>query len=318
MPTESFNHLFPGYEILGELGRSNARVLTARNQVTGELVAIKHFALNADADTLRLFQRESDIMTSIKNANVVKIKDIHLDAELPYIVMELIEGGDLRSLLKMHVHLDIPTVIRLGLQMAEAFNAIHEKGIIHRDIKPENIMYRNLHSGELHFLLTDFGIAKLRDSSVSVTGAGMMTYEYASPEQFTDSTKITAATDYYSLGVVLYECLTGNVPFKLEEGRLHTHINNVISMPPPALELPKNSLLPPSLMHLVNGLLAKQPEARPAEFVKMKKLLKRADMEEVEGITNPRTCIHAKKTEAALDIPQPAKVQPSTEGVITT
>src|SRR5438093_11879244 len=100
MPTVNFNQHFPGYEILGELGRSNARVLKARNQSNGELVAIKHFSFNTDAATLSRFQQESEIMTTIKHPNIVKIKEVQLDAEMPYVVMELIEGGDLRSLLK--------------------------------------------------------------------------------------------------------------------------------------------------------------------------------------------------------------------------
>src|ERR1700740_3261641 len=100
MATERFEHNFPGYEILAQLGRGNARVLKARNQVTGELVAIKHFAFNTDADTLKRFQRESEIMKVLKHPNIVKIKEVRLEAQLPYIVMELIEGGDLRNLLK--------------------------------------------------------------------------------------------------------------------------------------------------------------------------------------------------------------------------
>ena len=116
MATSVFREYFKGYEILGELGRGNARVLKAKNLVTGELVAIKHFAFNTDADTLRRFQRESEIMKSIEHHCIVKILEVHLDAELPYIVMQLIEGGDLRSLLKSHDTLDIPSVIALVIK----------------------------------------------------------------------------------------------------------------------------------------------------------------------------------------------------------
>src|ERR1044071_7452996 len=136
MPTVSFNQHFPGYEILGELSRSNARVLKARNQLNGELVAIKHFNLGTDKETIKRFQRESEIMMAVQHPNIVKIREIRLQTELPYIVMDYIEGGDLRFLLKEKGKLDTPDIVRLGLQMIQAFAAIHEKGIIHRDIKP--------------------------------------------------------------------------------------------------------------------------------------------------------------------------------------
>src|SRR5690349_15597442 len=136
MATSIFKEYFRGYEILGELGRVNARVLKARHKYTGELVAIKHFAFNTEPDALRRFQRESEIMKSIQHDNIVKIIEVHLDAELPYIVMQLVEGGDLRSLLKTYGTLDIPTVIRLGHHITAALDAIHTKDVVHRDIKP--------------------------------------------------------------------------------------------------------------------------------------------------------------------------------------
>ncbi len=287
MATANFNHHFPGYEILGELAVSNARVLKARNHITGEIVAIKHFHLNTDSDTLRRFQRESEIMTSIQNPYVVKIIDVQLDAPLPYLVMEFVEGGDLRSLLKTHGTADVATTIRLGLQMAEAFKAIHEKGVIHRDVKPENIMYRTLQNGELHFLLTDFGVAKVREQQATLTGHVMMTYEYASPEQFDDPKNIGSATDYYSLGVVLYECLAGTPPFQLVEGRMHTLITQVMNTAPPDLQPAHKKILPQSLQALITGLLAKKPVARINDPIQLKRLLKTADLEAAEGFAQP-------------------------------
>uniref|UniRef100_UPI0035B5972D protein kinase domain-containing protein n=1 Tax=Arsenicibacter rosenii TaxID=1750698 RepID=UPI0035B5972D len=277
---------------MGELGRSNARVLKARHRQTGELVAIKHFAFNTDAGTLRRFQRESDIMTTLAHPNVVKIKEVHFDADLPYIVMELIEGGDVRSLLKNRHQLDAATTIRLGLQMAEALKAIHEAGIVHRDIKPDNIMFRQLQSGELHFLLTDFGIARFREQPNTVTGHSAMTYEYASPEQFHDPSSVTEATDFYSLGVVLYECLTGQVPFVLGDfgiGLLSKRIENETPAPLPAG-------LPVSLRQVVEDLLCKQPADRLTVAGELKRKLKRADLElddEPQSIPAPVTPVIA-------------------------
>lgn len=286
MATSIFKEYFKGYEILGELGRGNARVLKARSLHTGELAAIKHFAFNTDPDTLRRFQRESEIMKSIQHDYIVKIMEVHLDAELPYIVMQMIEGGDLRSLLRLHRTLDIPTVIRLAHHMTEALDAIHAKAVVHRDVKPENIMYRRLPAGDIQFLLTDFGIAKLREQSdtITVTGASMLTYDYASPEQFNQSKNVSTPTDYYSLGVVLYECLTGFVPFEYEQDDLLMHINRVIASPVPAPRLPAHRSLPPSLMLLLEGLLTKQGTHRLSDPVQVRHLLKMAAIEDLRGV----------------------------------
>ena len=274
MATSVFREYFKGYEILGELGRGNARVLKARNLLTGELVAIKHFAFNTEADTLRRFQRESEIMKSIEHHCIVKILEVHLDAELPYIVMQLIEGGDLRSLLKTHQTLDMPSIITLGRQMTDALSVIHAKAIVHRDIKPENIMFRRLASGEIQFLLTDFGIARLREQadSITVTGASMLTYDYASPEQFSQPKMVSAATDYYSLGIVLYECMTGSVPFEYEQEDLLLHINRVISAPLPAPLMPGGPP-PGAMLQLLEALLRKQPSKRLCDPVSVCRLL---------------------------------------------
>ncbi|MEO5998805.1 MAG: serine/threonine-protein kinase [Chitinophagaceae bacterium] len=278
MATSIFKEYFKGYEILGELGRGNARVLKARSLETGGLVAIKHFAFNTDADTLRRFQRESEIMKSIEHHYIVKILDVHLDAELPYIVMQLIEGGDLRSLLKTYQTLDIATVITLAHQMTEALSIIHAKSIVHRDVKPENIMYRRLATGEIQFLLTDFGIARLREQadSITITGSSMLTYEYASPEQFSQSKMVAAATDYYSLGIVIYECLTGTVPFEYERDDLLMHINRVISAPLPVPLMPGGHRPPKGMLLLLEGLLRKQPSKRLSDPVTVYQFLQMA------------------------------------------
>jgi serine/threonine protein kinase len=283
MATSIFKEYFKGYEILGEIGRGNARVLKARHLASGTLVAIKHFAFNTDADTLRRFQRESEIMKSIQHDHIVKIVDVQLDAELPYIVMQLIEGGDLRKLIKDRGTLDVEMVIRLALHITEALDAIHAKGVVHRDIKPENIMYRRMPNGEFHFLLTDFGIAKLREQSNTVTGSSMLTYEYASPEQFNHSRTVSSPTDYYSLGVVLYECLTGSVPFEYKDEDLLWHINRVIESPVPVPVLPPHRFLPPGLLQLLNGLLAKQAMNRIAESTLVRQLLRQAAFEDEQG-----------------------------------
>lgn len=280
MTTVSVNTHFPGYEIIGELGRSNARVLKARHLESGDLVAIKHFTLHTDPETLRRFRVESEIMTSIRHPNVVRVREVQLDMPLPFIVMEWVEGGSLRTLIDEQGQLTVATTIRLGLQMAEAFHAIHPQGIIHRDIKPENILYRPLPSGELHFLITDFGVARIREQSQTMTGQSLMTYEYASPEQFDNPKGVDVATDYYSLGVVLYECLAGRVPFSMADtAGIATFMSQVLRTPPPALSVPSGQYLPPSLTTLLDWTLIKNPAERLSDVTELALLLGQANVE---------------------------------------
>ncbi|MEZ0538916.1 serine/threonine-protein kinase [Fibrella arboris] len=284
MPTVSFNTNFPGYDVLGEIGRSNARVLKARHIASGDLVAIKHFALNTDADTLRRFERESEIMSRMSNPNVVRVREVRLAADLPYIVLDYIEGGNVRQLIAEQGGLSVELTIRLGLQMINAFRQIHAQGIIHRDVKPENILYHRLASGELHFLLTDFGVARLHEQPVTMTGQSLMTYEYAAPEQFDNPRNITTAVDYYALGVVFYECLTGKVPFAMRgETGIVTFMNAVLTTPPPTPVLSTAQPLPSSLVRLIKQLLVKNPTERIQHPDEVRLILKQAEVEQLQG-----------------------------------
>ncbi|GAB4039486.1 serine/threonine protein kinase [Spirosoma jeollabukense] len=320
MSTVRFNTQFPGYEVLSELGRSNARILKARHLDTGDLVAIKHFALNTDAETLRRFQRESQIMTSITHPNIVKVREVQLEADLPYIVMELIEGGSVCDLIKEQGHLDVPTTIRLGLQMASALRVIHAQGIVHRDIKPDNILYRPLPSGELHFLLTDFGVARLHEQSNTLTGQSLMTYEYASPEQFNDPKGVGPATDYYSLGVVLYECLTGKVPFAMgDQSGIVTFMNKVLSEAPPALTVSTSGQSLSPFTDLLERLLTKKAADRLSDPDELTWLLKQTELAYLQA--NRTNRIEQKAVTATAPLvttrTQPSAVIPSVNPVST-
>ncbi len=282
MPTVSFNTNFPGYDVLGEIGRSNARVLKARHIASGDLVAIKHFALNTDADTLRRFERESAIMTRMVHPNIVRVREVRLNTDLPYIVLDYIEGGSVRQLINQNGGLSVELTTRLGLQVINAFRLIHAEGIIHRDVKPENILYHQLASGELHFLLTDFGVARLHEQPVTVTGQSLMTYEYAAPEQFDNPRNVSEAVDYYALGVVLYECLTGKVPFAMrDETGIVTFMNAVLATPPPTPVLASGLPIPGSLVNLVKQLLAKSPAERLHKPDEVRLALKQAEVEQL-------------------------------------
>ena len=286
MATVNFNTQLPGYEVLAELGRGNSRVLKARHVASGDLVAIKQYAFTVDADTLRRFEQESQIMTRIDHPNVVRVREVQLDANMPFIVMDLVEGGDLRSLLRQEGSLDILTTIRLGLQLTGAFRAMHSAQVIHRDIKPENVLYRRLVSGELHFLLTDFGISKFwaDDNIRTLTGQSLMTYEYAAPEQFDNPRQVDKAADYYALGVMLYECLTGNVPFVLHtETGLAQFMQQVLTAPLPKFTTALGQPLPPSLATLLMCLLARNPQDRLCNIDQLELLLEQSRVEQLNA-----------------------------------
>ncbi len=292
MPTVNFNVQVPGYEILAELGRGNTRVLKARHLASGTLVAIKQYAFATDAETLRRFEQESQIMTQIEHPNVVRVREVQLGAAMPFVVMDFVEGGDLRMLLRKTGLLPIPTTIRLGLQLLGAFRAMHPLNVVHRDVKPENVLYRPLASGELHFLLTDFGIAKLRadNGTQTRTGQSLMTYEYAAPEQFDNPRQVDEAADYYALGVVLYECLTGTVPYRLhDETGLAHFMQQVLTAPIPTPTLPAQQALPPSLATLLTGLLARNPAERLRDADQVELLLEQSRVEYLKGTSSPQT-----------------------------
>ena len=298
MPTVSFNTNFPGYDVLGEIGRSNARVLKARHIASGDLVAIKHFALNTDADTLRRFERESEIMTRMRHPNIVRVREVRLNTDLPYIVLDYIEGGSVRQLLTEHGCISVELTTRLGLQVINAFRLIHAEGIVHRDVKPENILYHQLASGELHFLLTDFGVARLHEQPVTMTGQSLMTYEYAAPEQFDNPRNVSEAVDYYALGVVLYECLTGKVPFPMRgETGIVTFMNAVMTTPPPTPVLSSNQPIPDSLTNLIKQLLTKNPGERIHTPDDVRLALKQAEVEQLHYEQNHWSPAPVSRTE---------------------
>lgn len=325
MPTVSFNTHFPGYDVLGEISRSNARVLKARHIATGDIVAIKHFSLNTDADTLRRFERESTIMTQMEHPNIVKVREVRLDAELPYIVMDYVQGGSVRQLIEQS-SLSVELTIRLGLQMLNAFRLIHAQGIVHRDVKPENILFHRLASGELHFLLTDFGVARLHQQPVTMTGQSLMTYEYAAPEQFDNPRQVSEMADYYALGVVLYECLTGSVPFPMRgETGMVTFMNAVMHNPPPPPVLPANQPLPGSLETLLTQLLAKSPNERLHNPDAVKLLLKQAEVEQLHRETGQIPTPAPAREESSVpvltavqDRPVVAPTQPTRTATLNT
>lgn len=190
-----------------------ARVYLAVQKKFGRLVALKVMSADysKDPNFRKRFVRESRINAQLSHPNIVQVYDVGLHENYLYLVMEYLRGGDLNDKLKTGLH--IQDLIRVVRDISRALDFAHDKGYIHRDIKPENILFREDGSA----VLTDFGIAKVVDSGANLTRHGTVvgTPQYMSPEQAAGR-KLDGRSDIYSLGVVFYRMLTGDVPFKAD------------------------------------------------------------------------------------------------------
>lgn len=243
----------PGYEVIRELGSGGmATVHLARRAEDGELVALKILPLTEQWDTglLRRFVREYNLLGQLSHPNVVRTYERAFARDFAYIAMEFFERGDLADRIAAGMHSE--TAVAYLRQIASGLAAAHEVGILHRDIKPSNVLFR----GDGVPAIVDFGISKLRDhmSTLSMAPGLMGTPSYLSPEQILEQAA-DERSDFYSLGVMFYEMLTGDRPFHARN--LPELLEQHVSAPVPQL--------PPHLARLqpvVDGLLAKDPDER--------------------------------------------------------
>ncbi|MFL5243941.1 MAG: protein kinase domain-containing protein [Gemmataceae bacterium] len=204
-----------GYEILGKLGRGGMGVVyQARHIQSQRLVAIKMLreGIQTGTDLAERFRREADVLASLKHPNIVDFVEVGRQGACAYFVMELVTGGSLAR--KLAGQPQPPRdAAELVETLARAIHASHQAGIVHRDLKPSNVLL----TAEGKLKVSDFGLAKRLDSDIrqTSTGAILGTPGYMAPEQASGRTRaIGPATDIYALGVILYETLTGRVPFQ--------------------------------------------------------------------------------------------------------
>ncbi|MGG7213982.1 Stk1 family PASTA domain-containing Ser/Thr kinase [Clostridium nigeriense] len=246
------------YELLEKIGEGGmSEVYKAKCHKLNRFVAVKilkkQFADNKEIS--QKFKREATAIANLSDANIVNVLDVGTQDDIDYIVMEYVSGKTLKELINYSGKLTYNTAIKIALQIAKALDCAHRNNIIHRDIKPQNILVTE--TGEVK--VTDFGIAKSTDSqTITNTTSIIGSAHYLSPEQ-AKGTYIDFRSDIYSFGIVLYEMVTGRLPFE-GESPVTVALKHLQEAPVPPKNI--NSTIPDSLNKLILKAIEKEPIKR--------------------------------------------------------
>jgi len=248
------------YEILKKLGQGGfASVYLAKDTMLGRKVAIKVLDAQLPANDptfLKRFEREAQTVAQLNHPHIIDVYEFGQAEGHYFIVMPYLSGPDLAHLLQQQGPLSVEQVIRITEQVGAALDYAHNQGVIHRDIKPPNVIFNE--QGQA--ILTDFGIVKLANETTALTQTGGVigTPYYMAPEQWTTG-QMDARTDLYALGVMVYQMLTGQVPFSGQTPHriMYAHLNET---PPPLHVL--NPALSPAVEKVLLKILAKSPAQR--------------------------------------------------------
>jgi eukaryotic-like serine/threonine-protein kinase len=245
------------YRIIGRIGSGGmADVYCAEDTHLGREVALKvlHRRFAQDAEFVERFRREAKSAAALQHPHVVGVFDRGEHEGTYYIAMEHLRGRTLKDIVEREAPLAQERAIDLGVQILEAAGFAHRRGVIHRDFKPHNVIVDD----DWNAKVTDFGIARAGASEMTETGSIMGTAQYLSPEQ-AQGHAVTAASDLYSIGVMLYEMLTGRLPFD-GDSAVSIALKHLSEPPPPMAQLRPD--VNPALESVVMGALAKDPAAR--------------------------------------------------------
>ena len=243
----------PGYRVLRKIGEGGmSRVYLAERDSDGLQLVLKMLdtRLARDPQSQARFVREYKIIQRIQNEHVVMIFDQGFASDNPWLAMEYFPGGDLSQ--RIQKGISSMGALKILVQMAEALDAVHTAGVVHRDLKPQNIMFRANH----RLAILDFGLARELDATTTLTQKGMVmaTPLYMSPEQCLGQPH-DARGDLYSTGVILYEMLTGKLPYEGDNASAlaYQHVHGEIP------RLPKRLV---GYQPILDRLLAKRPDGR--------------------------------------------------------
>jgi eukaryotic-like serine/threonine-protein kinase len=248
------------YKVLSRLGAGGmADVFLAEDQQLGRKVALKlmHRRFSEDPGFVERFRREAQAAAGLQHPNVVSVYDRGAYDDTYYIAMEYLPGRSLKQLIRQEAPLDPVRAINITLQILKAARFAHRRGVIHRDLKPHNVIVDESD----HAKVTDFGIARAGASDMTETGSIMGTAQYLSPEQ-AQGLAVSPGSDLYSIGVILYELVTGRVPFDAEAA-VTIAIKHVSEAPPAPTAI--NSGVPPELEQVILWALNKNPADRPTD-----------------------------------------------------
>ena len=243
------------YRLIQRIGSGGmADVWSAQDSMLGRVVALKflHDRFAQDSQFVERFRREAQAAAGLQHPNVVGVYDRGEWEGRHWIAMEYVEGASLKDLIARG--LSVPEAVEIVRQILAGARFAHEKGIIHRDLKPHNVLV----DGEGRARVTDFGIARAGASEITQTGSVLGTAQYLSPEQ-AQGLDVGVQSDIYSIGVILYETLTGRVPFE-GESAVAIALKQVSEQPRPPAEL--NPQVSPALNGVVLKALAKDPAHR--------------------------------------------------------
>ena len=270
---------FPGdlledkYRIISEIAHGGMGTVYRAEQIhLSREVAIKvlRFKNQTDAEDkefLGRFRAEAAILARIRHPNAVSVYDFGFVAGFPYLVMELIEGDSLRKTIRDGNRLSLELILRIGEQVCSAIHHAHSQGVIHRDLKPDNILLSTLADGSEHATVLDFGIAKIisgensAETPLTETGVLVGTPQYMSPEQIR-SQPLDARSDIYALGLILYELLSGKLPFS-SDSAVGLAMKHLSESPPPLATQNLHVPIPEELESLILSCLEKKAEKRP-------------------------------------------------------
>lgn len=276
------------YEIITKIGAGGmANVYQARCTVLNRIVTVKILReeLAEDKDFVRRFQMEAQAVASLSHPNIVSIYDVGEEDGLPYLVMEYVEGINLKEMIRRRGALPPSEAISIGVQVCAALEHAHSKGIIHRDIKPHNILVTP--GGRVK--VTDFGLARvlsIPSATVTQSGTVMGSVHYFSPEQARGE-EATPQSDIYSLGVVLYEAVSGKVPFQ-GDNPISIALKHLQEDPPGLRD--ENPAIPEELEEIILRAMSKSPAKRFQSAREMQKALSDGFIsEDYEDYTEERT-----------------------------
>ena len=281
------------YRLIEQIGMGGmAIVYRAVDLRTGHNVAVKVLRpeYNEDREFISRFQREAEAASKMTHHNIVNLLDVGMDGENRYLVMEYVQGKTLKAVIQERGKLSAPLACQIAIRILSALEHAHRNGIVHRDIKPQNILVHE----DGHIKVADFGIARIADSATLTHGDNVMgSVHYFSPEQARGE-GATAASDIYSTGIVLYEMLTGRVPFD-GDNPVAVAMQHLHAAPAPIQSISPD--VPPSVVRVCMRAMEKNPAARYQTAREMAADL-RVALEE-RGVEPPQT------PENELDVRQP-------------